>query len=164
MRTTTIALLIFGTCRIACASVPYVTGTYQPTPAGYLVQFVVHNDLDSYCGHWAVSTADAASIVAPEGWGTSQDSRTVSWDAAVLDAYIGPRHSLGGFGYVAQNRPGTVDWWILSGKGYYGSVMPALIPEPSSLAAILAGLAGLGAVMRRRPIRQAQDADRLRVQ
>ena len=151
MKTIVAVILICGLCGAVSASAPCVTGTYQPTLAGYLVQFVVQNDVDGYCGHWSINTADAASVGAPEGWGTYQDFREVRWNATALEVYIGPGESLGGFAYLAQNEPGTLGWWVgTGGYGYNGSVTPTLVPEPSCFAALLSALGGFGVMIRRR--------------
>jgi hypothetical protein len=139
---------------VACRSVAAaetVTGTYQPVTNGYLVEFVVHNTFSYGLGRWSVTTLDATSPAEPAGWRSYQTPREVSWDNSMNHALdIPPGQSLGGFGYTSSNPPGTLMWWAAGDGGTTGYLTPVLVPETSSLAALLAGLAGFGAMRRRR--------------
>lgn len=139
-----IALMVSGTmCR---ASEPYVSGTYAPVAQGYLVQFIIYNQLshEVLCS-WGVVTADAASVASPPGWDLSQNFREVSWRYHTPADQLQPGESLSGFGFITQSAPGPLSFWILSNSaGYRGSVTPTAVPEPFSLLALGSGLMVLG--------------------
>ena len=144
----------------AIAGYEAVEATYRPVETGYEVSFVVHNQFSrinwDIFGLLVYARYDQAATSAsgPAGWRIYNDPRCgIEWEALSSDYYITHGDSLGGFTYTTAVPPGTLDY-VLHVKEIYswggGKVTPALVPEPSSLAALGGGMMGLLALRRRR--------------
>ncbi len=147
----TIVIALAGSC---LAAQPYMTATYEDSAGGFVLCFTIHNPLSETVDGWIAYTPDASCATAPEGWYLYQTDRYISWRALDLEHHVQPGASLEGFSFLtAQQQPAVLLWGISSRKGYFGSVTPTPIPEPSGLLALGSGLAAVCLPWIRRRVR-----------
>lgn len=145
------AMLFLLLCSMACGASPGVVATYEPVGEGYWLRFAVYNTLPENQSIWSllVRTSDVQSPSGPDGWTIRLTSRDIQWFTSTHHIPFG-KH-LGGFVYLAEQRPVELRWSVQGSLlGYSGTVAPTLIPEPSSLLAVFGGLAGVGGMALRR--------------
>lgn len=151
MYTILYSLLLLAMCSAARCAAPHVTATYQPLSSGFLVRFWLHNSTSNdHLYGLGVYTVDADMLSGPPDWHATQTYRQVGWTAMLLSAHVQPGETLGGFSYVSQGEPASLDWWTGGNDGYTGSVTPTAVPEPTSVLALGSGLLALGGLVRRR--------------
>ncbi len=161
--TTLFCALAVLVCGAAAFANPYVTATYAPLQTGgYKLDFVVYNYQEYGCDKWGITTVGLAGeitdLVAPVGWHALIWVRETEWKTDQLPSVyvVPPGGILRGCAAVFSILPAELDYYVMYG-GYGGTLVPTPVPEPSSLVALSAGLAGLGALVRRR------ESHRLRV-
>ena len=144
---------MFGSTAIAD---PFVTATYAPLQSGYRLEFVVYADsLRGFSG-WGLNTTALTDLAFPPNWAGGVGIRSTEWYTLLgPEYYIPPGGVLRGCAATSAEQPGPMDYFVRqTGEGesaYYGTVVPTLIPEPTSLLALAAGVVAVaGLALRRR--------------
>ena len=144
----------------APAEEAWLTALYQPVPGGYRYYLTVYNGMAPETNDY-ICSVDAGLLNGwdlewPPNWeySSSHGSR-VYWMTGPTSAYwlegIPPGGSLSGFNVSTPDLAASFQYRIMWGNGstvggVFGYASPTLIPEPGSLAALAAGLLGLGAL------------------
>ena len=177
MKGLVIGLLLCGTASLSLAGEAFLTAKYQPVAGGYRYFLTVQNNMATSTGSY-INSIDMYTYAL-----TGQDQESpAKWDASHIGPDfvawatdegagewadgIAPGESLSGFNVTLPGlvtKPGSsahclhyrLMWYNgTEGGGLFGDAYPELVPEPSALLALVAGMGALGlSTVRRRRAR-----------